>query len=519
MPGVTFGRGSPDTKEVSGTLFGRFDAQLSEHHTVTAEGIFFPGQKTFHRLSPLRPTTAAPTVSDTDVFVGLVDRHVLSPTSLLTLRLGVLAHDTTVSPVSTLAPALTPLGWTGASFSTFDRRSSRVAASAAWQRSVATSTGTHTVTAEASFADERLNGVVSNRAVSILDASGSAVRRIEFLAPGTPSASARQLGVVLRDNWRVDDALQIDAGVRLDRSSLGGGAIPSARLGARYQFGGGATLSGTVGRFVGALPLTVAAFGGFPGRRDVRVDPVSGATIGSIEFTPVVGALSPPRAWVATARLEKRLAPGWDALVGSTIRQSSHLATLNVLPASGSLAVSSTGHATYRELEVALRHVWGEGNESFISYTRSSARGEVNDFSTLFAAGDTEVLRPGGTARLPADAPHRWLAWLSLNAPHGFIVAPTIEWHSGFPYTPLTSRLDFAAAPNSASYPSFFSMDLGLYKTFDVKQRRIKTGIQVFNSTNHFNPRDVYAVPGTLRFGSFTNSVGPTLRGVLTFLW
>ncbi|MEO8519764.1 MAG: carboxypeptidase regulatory-like domain-containing protein [Acidobacteriota bacterium] len=520
VPGVTVRRGSPDTKEVSGTLFGRLDMQLTDRHSLTTEGIFFPGQKTFHRLSPLRPTTAAPTLADTDAFFGVIDRHVLSPTSLFTIRVGVLAHDTTVTPVSTLSPELTPLGWNGASFSALDRRSSRLTASAAWQRSLATSSGTHTVTAEASFDDERLRGSVADQTVNIRDAAGGLVRRIEFGGASVLTATARNLGLAVRDSWRVNDALQLDGGIRVDRNSLGGGAVPSLRLGARYLFGDGATsISGTLGRFVGTLPLTVPAFAGFPSRRDVTIDPRSAATLGSTTLTPSVASLSLPRSFVTTARIERRLAPGWDALIGATVRRSSQLATLDVGPATGRLSVGSTGQARYREMELALRHTWGEGNEAFASYTRSSARGEVNDFSALFRAGDTEVLRPGGTSRLPADAPHRWLGWVSFNVPHGFIVAPTVEWHSGFPYTPLTTRLDYAAAPNSLSYPAFLSLDLGVYKTVDFRARRLKAGIQVFNATNHFNPRDVYAVPGTPRFGSFTNSVGPTLRGVLTFLW
>lgn len=520
VPGVTVRRGSPETKEISATLFGRLDAQLTGGHSITAEGIFFPGKKTFHRLSPLRPTTAAPTLADTDLFLGVIDRHVLSPTTLFTMRVGVLAHDTTVTPASILSPELTPLGWNGASFSTLDRRSSRLTASAAWQHSVATTAGTHSMTVETTFDDERLQGAVANRTVKIRDATGGLVRRIEFGGAGVLAASARHLGIAGRDSWRVSDALQFDGGIRVDQNSLGGGLTPSARLGARYQFGDGSTsVSGTVGRFVGTLPLTVPAFAGFPTRRDLAIDPSSGNTLESTAFTPSVAGLSLPRSWVATARIERRLAPGWDALIGATVRRSSHLATLDVRPATEPLTVGSTGQAQYREAEVALRHTWGDGNEAFVSYTRSSARGQVNDFSTLFAAGDTEVLRPGGTARLPADAPHRWLGWFTFTLPHGFILAPAVEWHSGFPYTPLTTRLDYAAAPNSLSYPPFFSLDLGIYKTVDVRDRRIKAGIQVFNATNHFNPRDVYAVPGTARFGSFTNSVGPTLRGVLTFLW
>ena len=168
---------------------------------------------------------------------------------------------------------------------------------------------------------------------------------------------------------------------------------------------------------------------------------------------------------------------------------------------------------------MAARHTWGDGNEAFVSYTRSSARGSLNDFSSLFALGDVEVLRPDATGRLSADAPNRWLGWATFMLPRGFILAPAVEWHSGFPYSTLDVAQAYAGAPAASSYPAFFSLDVGVFKTVDFRGRRVKAGIQVFNATHHFNPRDVYAVPGGSPFGTFTNSVGPTLGGVLTFLW
>lgn len=519
VPGITAGPGSPDTREVSATVFGRADLQLSARHSLTAEGIYFPGRTSLSRLSPLRQPSSAPTLDNRDVFLGVTDRFTLSTTSLLKIRVGILSHATTVSPTSNLPAEINPLGWAGASFSRLTRTATRLSASVAWERSHATATGMHTVTVESALEDESLNGTVDERPVSVRDATGVLLRRLEFGSAATLAASARHLGLAVRDNWRVTDVLQVDAGARVDWSDLGGGVVPSARLGMRYLFGDRrTTVSGTVGRFVGAIPLSVPAFAGFPLRRDTTFDP-AGAIIGSAVFTPTLAALALPRSWVATARVERHLAPGWDLLVSATQRRSSRLATVDVRADTGFLTVGSTGRTRYREIESALRHMWGEGNEAFVSYTRSSARGEINDFSTLFSGGDTEILRPGARGRLPADAPNRWLGWLTLSLSKGFILAPVVEWHSGFPYSPLTAGFDYATKPNTAAFPSFFSLDLGVFKTLTLRGRRLKTGIQVFNATNHFNPRDVYAVPGTARFGSFTNSVGPTLRGVLTFTW
>jgi hypothetical protein len=57
--------------------------------------------------------------------------------------------------------------------------------------------------------------------------------------------------------------------------------------------------------------------------------------------------------------------------------------------------------------------------------------------------------------------------------------------------------------------------DIVVYKTFTVRKWSADLGVQVFNLTNHHNPRDVYPVIGAPRFGQFTNSVGPILRGYM----
>ena len=61
--------------------------------------------------------------------------------------------------------------------------------------------------------------------------------------------------------------------------------------------------------------------------------------------------------------------------------------------------------------------------------------------------------------------------------------------------------------------------DLVIYKTFTVKKRSADLGIQLFNATNHFNPRDVYAVLGAPHMGQFANSVPTILRGFLMLKW
>jgi hypothetical protein len=265
--------------------------------------------------------------------------------------------------------------------------------------------------------------------------------------------------------------------------------------------------------------LAVEAFGSHPARVDANVDPVTGSDLAVSVLRPTVDELRLPRAWAATLEVSRELRPGLDGQIGFTGRSLTHLATLDVPTMSGPLAVRSTGIGSYRELQLSMRRTWANDQQLFVSYVRSSARGELNDFATLFQSLDAPLLQPGGAARLPADARHRWIAWGTFNLPRRIVLSPVAEWHSGFPYSVVDERYRYREEPNGSSFPAFMAVDLVVLKTFTVRGRSADLGIQLFNVTNHFNPRDVFPVAGTPQFGMFANSVGPILRGFMLLKW
>jgi len=83
----------------------------------------------------------------------------------------------------------------------------------------------------------------------------------------------------------------------------------------------------------------------------------------------------------------------------------------------------------------------------------------------------------------------------------------------------VDERYRYVGEPNGATFPAFTAVDLIVFKTFTVRRRSADLGIQLFNAANHFNPRDMYPVTGAARFGTFTNSVGPILRGFMLVKW
>ena len=59
------------------------------------------------------------------------------------------------------------------------------------------------------------------------------------------------------------------------------------------------------------------------------------------------------------------------------------------------------------------------------------------------------------------------------------------------------------------------TVDLIAYKTLTVHTHRVSVGLELFNLTHHFNPRDVWAVAGVPQFGQFTTSLGTSVGGYL----
>src|SRR5262249_8684361 len=92
VPEVTQGKG-PDLVEESATIFSRLDADLSDHHRLTLEGLAFPSRTRNAGLSPRRDEAAAANLSATDLFAGFTDRFVVNSTTVVTIQLGAFARD------------------------------------------------------------------------------------------------------------------------------------------------------------------------------------------------------------------------------------------------------------------------------------------------------------------------------------------------------------------------------------------------------------------------------------------
>ena len=71
------------------------------------------------------------------------------------------------------------------------------------------------------------------------------------------------------------------------------------------------------------------------------------------------------------------------------------------------------------------------------------------------------MVQPDARARLPFDAPNRWLFWGDIQTPKGFTLVPVYDIHTGLPYSPWNEYHEYVGPQNDMRYPRFESMDPG----------------------------------------------------------
>jgi hypothetical protein len=519
VPGVTQGAG-PDTVESGTTVFARLDHPFSARQRTTVEGFLFNSNSESQGLSPRRAPASTIDLGARDAFFGVTHRVALSATNVVTIQAGVLGHSTSVLPNGAGLTMLSPTGWSGNWFARASRQAVRTTAALTWDRVRTLRGRAHEFTVRGEVAAERMTGNITEGPVQVVDGDGVMVRSVVFAGPSTFGANDHPANLAVRDVWHVTPRVDLDAGARVDYSRYGG-AVPSARAGTRWVLNDDGTtlLRLGFGSFTGTLPLAVPAFGTYPARVDQFWDPATATPVSTVGLVPAVGPLTLPRAVAATASLERRLRNGLDGQVSFTERHSSRIARLNVPADTGALTVESTGIGRYRELQFSGRQTWSGNQELFVSYVISTAKGELNAFTSLYQGLATPLLQPGGVTQLADDARHRIIAWGTVNLPARVVVSPVLEWRSGFRFSVYDERYLYVGAPNSRLFPTFLSLDTVVYKTVTVHNRSADIGVQLFNLTNHTNPRDVYGTMGEPRFGTFTNSVGTIVRGYLMVKW
>ena len=517
-----------ETKSESQSSFSQLDLILSNRHTQTVTFGYFPQRDQFVNLDFFRPQPVTPNYKQKDFVVTVRDRFQIRE-GLLQSAFSFKRFDADVWGQGESEQTLTPTVERGNYFATQARHSHRLELFEVYSSPTKHFLGAgHEIKVGFDFnkVDNLLN--YSARPVNFVRQDDTLAERIVFRGVRTIQAENREYVGFAQDRLLLRSNLSIDVGLRFEDQRIGKESNLAPRAGVAWSpFKNDRTvLRGGIGFFYDKVPLNIRSFGRYPSRT-VTTYAADGVTvIDSNHFVNVLVDTPPiePLDFRKRAGGEAGFVPQnlkWNLQVDQIVTRWLDLRAnvtgsrtdniyivnpeLDFRGRSG-IVLRSAGQATYRALELTARLRLPHKDQFFISYVRSRARGDLNDFNSYFGDFGAPVIRQNQYSNLPFDVPNRLLAWGTINLPRRITIAPIFEVRSGFPYSVRDAEQNFVGVRNSdqTRFPTFLSLDAEIAKEFQLtKKYGVRLSLRVFNATNHFNPRDVRANTADPRFGEF----------------
>ncbi|MGE0705876.1 MAG: hypothetical protein AB7P22_18290, partial [Vicinamibacterales bacterium] len=298
----------------------------------------------------------------------------------------------------------------------------------------------------------------------------------------------------------------------LDHDGVTGRWNVTPRLGSAILLSedGNAVLRSGYGVFFERTPSAAGVFEQYIPYTDARfatdgVTPISA----TVPFTYVRSPdLRTSRSLTWDVAYDHRLSEKWAIHVGAIDRRGRHELIVNpvVVAGQGELRLDSSGSSSYREIEAGLHFTQGTLLDLNVSYVRSSARADLNAFTTFFDAIRRPVFGENAYAPAVSDAPHRLLArWRAMPTPRWLLVG-IFDWRTGLPYSVTDGELDFVGERNTRRFPSYKRAEIGVERRFRIFRFEPWIGVRVTNAFNAFLPSDVQANIESPAFGTFYNS-------------
>ena len=517
-----------ETKAESVNSFTQLDYLASATHTLTGTLHVAPRKLRFANLNFFDPQPVTPNFSARDYTGTVTDRLTLGA-NLLESTFAVKRYGSNVWGQGINDMILTPTGNRGSYFSEQDRRASRFE----WLEQFAvrplTAFGTHQLRFGSSLTRTGNRGEFTARPVNILDTAGQLRRRIEFDNSRPFDRSDLELGFYGQDQWTITPGFALNLGGRFERQSISGAFRSAPRLGFSWTPFGARQMvvRGGTGVFYDRVPLSVYAFDRYPDRIIATYGPDGAVVDGPRRFVNFISRVADHQfPFIRASRTNNNFAPyskAWSIEVEQPLTKharlranytQSHSAGLLIVnpeqvDGRDAIVLRGDGRSRYRQLEISAKLTWREEENFFLSYVRSRARGDLNEFNTYLGNFPSPVVRGNQFSSLAADLPNRFIAYGLIKMPRALYVAPLIEYRNGFPYAATDVLQNYAGVPNAdrTRFPNFFSLDLRVYKDFKIKYNNkpysVRLSVYGYNVTNHFNPLDVRRNIADPQFGVF----------------
>jgi hypothetical protein len=504
--------------------FSQLDLKINDKQTATFSVAVFPEKLDYFGLNTFEPQPSTPDLHRRGYQISAQYRYVADSGGLLSSQVSYERFDADLLPNSEGPYRLLVETTEGGFFSRQDRDSHRVQWQEIYQSSPKHWYGEHQLKFGFDFSHSSFDGRQQFSPVDIVGVTGSTLERIEFGDATTFNVNQNEFAWFVGDQWKVGSRLTLDLGLRFDRDSVTNSTEPAPRAGFTLALTSDrkTLLKAGGGLFYDRVPLNVPAFPSFPGRTILAFD-AAGQLISSTPYTNVItGRIRSPRSETWNVELDRQVLENLLVRVAYQQRNTVHDVVLTPVTADDGnlLSVANRGRDFYREFQIAggyqiRRHTLN------VSYVRSKATGDLNDFNQFFGNNPRAVIQPDSRGPLPFDAPNRFLVWGEFIAPWKVTVMPVFDIHTGFPYSTVNELREFVGPRNEQQFRQFNSFDLQVLREFRLpfrgKERTVKVGLGVFNLFDHFNPRDVQNDLASNRFGQFFNGSPRTFRGKFVF--
>jgi Carboxypeptidase regulatory-like domain len=512
--------------------FSTLEAILSPTHVLTLTVNAFPLRQQHVDISALVPQPASNDLDQSGVAVGLNDKYQFSSGAIFNLVSQYMRFDSNAHGQGTADMLINPEGWGGNYFNQWSRRGKEFQAVPSFQFPKVHWHGEHEIRVGVDVDYRSFFGTTFSHPINILRQDSTLAQEITFDTTPAQTPSDSSVAEFVQDHWVLDPHWSVDLGARLSSETSGWSAAFAPRAGAAYspRKSGKTVIRAGAGIFYGVLPLLAADFAANPNRTITSFDPTGVLQIGTpITYTNVyVGDRNPllstslpsgpdttPRNITWNAEADHELRTNLRLRAAYLDSHTSYLFDVQpftaALGAPSFMGLTNTGSSHYREFELSAHYTLREHDQVNASYVWSRSRGDLNSLSNIYIPFAAPVIRPDVYGVLASDVPNRFIAWGIFAIPWKMTFSPLVDAHTGFPYSPIDVTQQYVGAPNSERFPTYFSLDLKLYREFRVpflgnrsgKVHHIRLGVYTLNVTNHHNFNAVYNNTTSPIFGTF----------------
>lgn len=522
-----------DIQRESFDSFSRIDYVVNPIHRLTVSLSVFPQKLDFFNLNTFNPADTTANFHQRGWFLAFNEQAAFKSGALLQSSFSVKQFDADIFGNSADPYLITPDINFGGWFDRQHRESRRYEWLEVYHSTPRRWRGSHAIRAGFNFSHTTFTGNDISRPVQVVRRNGTIAQLIEFVGDSALRQRQNEYSVFVQDKWSINGRLTFDLGLRFDRDQISG----TNNLAPRFGFALLPTASehtvvrGGVGLFYDKIPLNVGAFEQYQSQL-VTTFAADGATITDgprlFRNTAPNGGLKNPYSLAANVQIDHQLTKRLLMRFGYEERRTRRDFFVEPVSRAGSsdegaLVLQNAGRSHYREFQAMARLRLQEGRNIFLSYVRSAARGDLNDFNTYFGNLRHPIIRPNEFGKQQFDAPNRLLFWGDFGLRYDIVATPVLEWRSGFPFSLLDEAQNFVGPRNEGGrFPPLMTLDLlvtkGVRIPFRGKKYKGRVGITIFNITNHWNPRDVQSNLASPQFGTFYNSPYRSFRTKFEFV-